>query len=285
MAAGVHEKLQRVHAAEGIPQAVVIVEHALVHLAVEAAVVFPVLGKIGHALKRAVHRGVEHGLFVLRAAGHADLLELRVPDTLRQRLQLVEASARRLKAQAVFGTLKGDERNGACDHRFFRRGEHERVFLLREDSDAAADLDAGVLHHAPALSGKRQLDPDGVPLRKGFAVRIDQLQAVLPCKPVEIDVAGDRAFRRDAVAVQFYALEIAAGILAAVVKCVFKIAVHAGHDVRRAEGKATQPVIAVVVAAVVRHGRTARHAVGVHDLRPCGSEHVGNRADIRVYIV
>lgn len=96
---------------------------------------------------------------------------------------------------------------------------------------------------------------------------------------------GHRALHHDIVVIQLHAQVVAVGFLPAVIEGVLEVPVLAGHDVGSAQGETLDAVVAVVVAAVGDHRGAAGHAIGVHDLRLGGGEHVGNGADIGVHVI
>src|ERR1039457_6943742 len=97
--------------AVGVPQAVSRVEvvaAGVVHLFVVAAVVFAVLGVVGHAAQGAIERRIEDRALLFGSARDGDLAQLTVPYRAPSGLHLVESPLGDLFLKVLVGLLDAD---------------------------------------------------------------------------------------------------------------------------------------------------------------------------------
>ena len=285
VAGRVQKKLQGVHAPEGVPQAVVAVEHPLVHLPVKAAVMGIPFRVVGHPLEGPVQPGVEHRLLLLGVSGDQHLPQLPVPDLPGLFPEGVEAFPGGLFQKALPGPLRGDQgETSGHGHSLAHRQGH-LTLPLGHHLVRPLHGDAQELGHRPQCPLQGQLGEEQLPLPPDFPLGEGQPKPVLPLEPVDAAVRRHRGLRQDTIGVQLQPMDVAPGLLPAVVQIVCKAISLARRGDSLPQGEAHHPVVAVVVAAVPYHRSAAGHAVGQQHLGPGGGEHVRDRANIGVYIV
>src|ERR1022692_3663700 len=97
--------------AVGVPQAISRVESVaagVVHLLVVAAVVFAILGVVGHAAHGAIERRIEDRALLFGSARDGDLAQFAVPYLAPASLHLVESPLGDLLLKVLAGLLDAD---------------------------------------------------------------------------------------------------------------------------------------------------------------------------------